>query len=149
MAFEVIPLEPDTITKPAVPSVEPYRITLAGRLFQAGNVSIEEAAEIAGIAPAELEAIFMKRGMITRNKILVCGGAGFIGSNFVHYILEKYPYDDVVVYDKLTYAGNLENLRNAERSPRYAFYQGDIADAEYLDEVIRKERPDYIVNFAA
>jgi len=150
MAFEVIPLEPDTVTRPAViPAAEPYRITLAGKLFQAGHISIDEAAEIAGIAPTELEAIFMKRGMITRNKIMVCGGAGFIGSNFVHYILEKYPYDDVVVYDKLTYAGNLENLRNAERSHRYSFYQGDIADAEYLDEVIRKEHPDFIVNFAA
>ncbi|MYE37952.1 MAG: dTDP-glucose 4,6-dehydratase [Candidatus Spechtbacteria bacterium SB0662_bin_43] len=87
--------------------------------------------------------------MIRQNRILVCGGAGFIGSNFVHYILEKYPYDIVVVYDKLTYAGNKDNLRSVQNNPRYSFYQGDIVDRKTLEMVIEKEHIDYIVNFAA
>ena len=60
--------------------------------------------------------------------ILVTGGAGFIGSNFVHYMLAKYPAYKIVVYDKLTYAGRRENLENAEDSPHFAFVQGDICD---------------------
>ena len=62
--------------------------------------------------------------------ILIAGGAGFIGSNFVRYILDKYPDYRVVVYDKLTYAGNLDNLRDVADDPRYAFVQGDICDAK-------------------
>ncbi len=83
--------------------------------------------------------------------IMVTGGAGFIGSNFVRYMLEKYPGYHIVVYDKLTYAGNLDNLRDvAERfGERYAFERGDIADAARVDEVMRSYGIDTIVNFAA
>jgi dTDP-glucose 4,6-dehydratase len=80
---------------------------------------------------------------------MVTGGAGFIGSNFVHCILQKYPDYHVVVYDKLTYAGNLDNLRDAERNPRYAFVHGDICDAALVEQTIREHRIDAIVNFAA
>jgi len=81
--------------------------------------------------------------------ILVTGGAGFIGSNFVRYMLNKYPDYKAVVYDKLTYAGNLDNLRDVEDDPRYAFVRGDICDAEKVDEVMGQHEIDAIVNFAA
>ncbi len=81
--------------------------------------------------------------------LMVTGGAGFIGSNFVHYILEKYPDYHVVVYDKLTYAGNLDNLRGLEDNPRYAFVRGDICDAELVEQTVREHKIDTIVNFAA
>lgn len=83
--------------------------------------------------------------------LMVTGGAGFIGSNFVRYMLERYPDYRVVVYDKLTYAGNLDNLKDvAERfGDRYAFVRGDIADAKQVRETIREHNVDTIVNFAA
>ena len=81
--------------------------------------------------------------------LLVTGGAGFIGSNFVHYILEKYPDYRVVVLDKLTYAGNLDNLKIVAADPRYAFVQGDICDAAVVDGVMQTYAIDSIVNFAA
>ena len=81
--------------------------------------------------------------------LLITGGAGFIGSNFVHHTLDHHPDYRVVVYDKLTYAGNLDNLRDVADDPRYAFVQGDIADSEQVDQVMREHRIDVIVNFAA
>ncbi len=83
--------------------------------------------------------------------LLITGGAGFIGSNFARYMLEKYPDYRVIVYDKLTYAGNLDNLKDvAERfAGRYAFVRGDIADATKVDEVMQEHAIDAIVNFAA
>ena len=81
--------------------------------------------------------------------LLVTGGAGFIGSNFVHYLLGKYPDCLVVVYDKLTYAGNLDNLRDIADDPRCGFVQGDICDAEDVADVVRERKIGAIVNFAA
>ncbi|HEX3000208.1 MAG TPA: dTDP-glucose 4,6-dehydratase [Armatimonadota bacterium] len=81
--------------------------------------------------------------------LLVTGGAGFIGSNFVHYILNKYPDYGVVVLDKLTYAGNLDNLRDISEGPRYRFVRGDIADAPLVERVVQEAAPWAIVNFAA
>ena len=83
--------------------------------------------------------------------ILVTGGAGFIGCNFVRYMLGKYPDYRIVVYDKLTYAGRLENLQDvAQAHPhRYHFVQGDICDAAQVEETIREHDIDTIVNFAA
>jgi len=81
--------------------------------------------------------------------ILVTGGAGFIGSNLVHFLLEKYPAYSIVVYDKLTYAGNLDNLRDVEQNPRYAFVRGDICDAAAVEQAIRAHKIDTIVNLAA
>ena len=81
--------------------------------------------------------------------ILVTGGAGFIGSNFVHYILEKYPSYNLFVYDKLTYAGNLDNLRGVQDNPRYVFIHGDISDRETVNKVVVSHQIDTIVNFAA
>ena len=80
-------------------------------------------------------------------KILVTGGAGFIGSNFIRYILKNYPEDSVVNFDKLTYAGNLENLKDIEKDKRYSFIKGDICDYEALHKA--SEGIDAIVHFAA
>jgi dTDP-glucose 4,6-dehydratase len=81
--------------------------------------------------------------------LLVTGGAGFIGSNFVLYMLDKYPQYNIIVYDKLTYAGNLENLLSVSDDPRYHFVRGDICDAAVVAETIEKYKIDTIVNFAA
>jgi dTDP-glucose 4,6-dehydratase len=80
-------------------------------------------------------------------RLLVTGGAGFIGSNFVHYWLERHPDDHVVVYDLLTYAGNRASLADLEE--RIAFVHGDVCDAELARSVLRDERIDVVVNFAA
>ncbi|REJ11697.1 MAG: dTDP-glucose 4,6-dehydratase [Bacillaceae bacterium] len=81
--------------------------------------------------------------------LLVTGGAGFIGSNFVRYMLEKYPTYKVVNYDLLTYAGNLENLKDVENHPNYTFVKGDINNRELVDYLVKTHEIDVIVNFAA
>lgn len=81
------------------------------------------------------------------SKVLVTGGAGFIGSNFVLYWVNKYPQDTVVVFDKLTYAGNLENLASIEQKANYIFIQGDIAHPEMVDSVMKDV--EVVVHFAA
>ena len=80
-------------------------------------------------------------------RLLVTGGAGFIGSNFVHYWVDRYPDDHVVVYDLLTYAGNRPNLVDVEG--RTVFVQGDIGDNELVRAVLGREKIDVVVNFAA
>jgi dTDP-glucose 4,6-dehydratase len=79
--------------------------------------------------------------------ILVTGGAGFIGSNFVHHMMGKYPDYKITVLDKLTYAGNLDNLKPVEHDPRYRFVKGDICDAPLVEKLATEV--DAIVNFAA
>lgn len=80
-------------------------------------------------------------------KILVTGGAGFIGSNFIRYMLNKYPDYSIINFDKLTYAGNLENLSDVEKNPNYSFIQGDICDPIAVEKAIAGI--DAIINFAA
>ena len=82
-------------------------------------------------------------------KLLVTGGAGFIGSNFIHYLLDKYPDYHIINYDKLTYAGNLENLENIQEFKNYTFIKGDINNQELLEYVVNTNEVDVIVNFAA
>ena len=82
-------------------------------------------------------------------KILVTGGAGFIGSNFIHYMLNKHPEDEIVNLDLLTYAGNLENLKEVENRPNYKFVRGDIADRAFVFDLFLKEKFDVVINFAA
>ncbi len=82
-------------------------------------------------------------------KILVTGGAGFIGGNFVHYMVNKYPEDEIVNLDLLTYAGNLETLKPVENKPNYRFIRGDIADRKFIMDLFEKEKFDVVINFAA
>lgn len=82
-------------------------------------------------------------------KLLVTGGLGFIGSNFIRLILRKYSDYTVINFDKMTYAGNPENLRDIENNPRYLFVKGDICDEALVNKVIDGEKPDAIINFAA
>jgi len=80
---------------------------------------------------------------------LITGGAGFIGSNFVKYILKTHEDVKVINLDKLTYSGNLDNLKEIEKDPRYKFVKGDIADRNIVEEIFTADRPDILVNFAA
>ncbi|MDO8460994.1 MAG: dTDP-glucose 4,6-dehydratase [bacterium] len=80
-------------------------------------------------------------------KLLITGGAGFIGSNFILYWLKKYPHDSIVNLDALTYAGNLENLKSIEKNPNYTFIQGDICDVKIVEKAM--ENVEIVVNFAA
>ena len=81
--------------------------------------------------------------------IIVTGGAGFIGANFIYYELKAHPGDRIVCLDKLTYAGNLSTLEDALKDPDFAFYKVDICDREAVYAIFEKERPDAVVNFAA
>ncbi len=80
-------------------------------------------------------------------KLLITGGAGFIGANFIHYIFKKYPSYSVINFDALTYAGNLENLAGVEKNPNYRFVKGDITDREMVGDLVKGV--DAIVHFAA
>lgn len=83
-------------------------------------------------------------------KVLITGGAGFIGSNYAHYHFEKYPSDEIVVLDKLTYAGNLDNLKELLKiEDRFKFVQGDISDKKFIEDLFGAEKFDLVVNFAA
>ena len=81
--------------------------------------------------------------------VLVTGGAGFIGSNFVYHMLEKYPDYRIICVDSLTYAGNLSTLEGALKNPNFVFYKTDICDRTEIFSVFEKENPDIVVNFAA
>lgn len=81
--------------------------------------------------------------------VLVCGGAGFIGSNFIRHILSTYPKAKIINLDKLTYSGNLDNLREISHDPRYTFVRGDIADGKKIAAVFKKYTPNHVINFAA
>jgi len=82
-------------------------------------------------------------------KILVTGGAGFIGSNFIYYMLDKHPDYNIVCLDKLTYAGNLKTLKNAMELSNFRFVKGDIADRDTVFPLFSEEKFDVVVNFAA
>ena len=82
-------------------------------------------------------------------KIIVTGGAGFIGGNYIHIMLKKHPEDEIICLDVLTYAGNLETLEPVMKNPKFKFVKGNIADREFVYDLMEKERPDVIVNFAA
>ncbi|MBQ2639493.1 MAG: dTDP-glucose 4,6-dehydratase [Bacilli bacterium] len=82
-------------------------------------------------------------------KFLVTGGAGFIGSNYMHYVVNKYPEDYFVCLDALTYAGNYNNIKDLEGKENYKFVKGDITDREFIDKLFESENFDVVINFAA
>lgn len=82
-------------------------------------------------------------------KIIVTGGAGFIGANFVYYQLKNHPEDEIICLDKLTYAGNLETLDAAQKNPQFTFIRADIADRDAIYKIFDDFKPDIVVNFAA
>ncbi|KKK38936.1 spore coat protein [Mesobacillus campisalis] len=84
-----------------------------------------------------------------KKKLLVTGGAGFIGGNFIHYMMERYPEYKIFNLDALTYAGDLAKHRRLEGNPRYHFIQGDITDHSMMVSLFEKEEFDYVINFAA
>ncbi len=81
--------------------------------------------------------------------IIVTGGAGFIGSNFIFHMLKKYPDDRIICLDKLTYAGNLSTLAPIMDNPNFRFVKADICDREAVYKLFEEEHPDIVVNFAA
>lgn len=82
-------------------------------------------------------------------KIIVTGGAGFIGSNFIYMMLDKYPDYDIICIDSLTYAGNMHTLEEALKNEKFKFYKADIRDRKEIFKIFEEERPDIVVNFAA
>ena len=82
-------------------------------------------------------------------KIIVTGGAGFIGGNFVHYMLNKYPEYEILCVDCLTYAGNMETLAPVMENEKFHFFKIDITNRDAIYELFEKESPDVVVNFAA
>ena len=81
--------------------------------------------------------------------VLITGGAGFIGTNFVYYMLEKHSDYRIICLDCLTYAGNIASLKKASENPNFAFYKTDITDKKAVCDVFEKEKPDIVINFAA
>lgn len=82
-------------------------------------------------------------------KTLITGGAGFIGSNYCHYVVEKYPEEEFVCLDALTYAGNYNNIKSLEEKDNFKFVKGDITDRELVDKLFAEEQFDVVINFAA
>ncbi|MCK9593745.1 MAG: dTDP-glucose 4,6-dehydratase [Methanoregula sp.] len=82
-------------------------------------------------------------------KILITGGAGFIGSNFILHMMNSHPEVGIINLDVLTYAGNLNNLKSVEKNPRYTFIKGDICDPDIVNAIIKKHQVDTIIHFAA
>lgn len=91
----------------------------------------------------------MHEGRSFTMKLLVTGGAGFIGSNFIYHMQEKYPHYEIVCYDLLTYAGHIETLKDAMESPNFRFIRGDIADYRAVFQLFSEETFDTVINFAA
>jgi len=90
-----------------------------------------------------------KANSLNNETVLICGGAGFIGSNFIRFLLAKYPKIYIINFDALTYSGNLANLKDIESDKRYKFVRGDIADEKKIRSVFKKFKPSYVINFAA
>ncbi len=127
------------------------KINIIRGLMDRKSLSKAEAQKLLGLDDKNFSLLFEKSLEISESvkNILVCGGAGFIGSNFVRHMLEAHPNYRIVNYDKLTYAGNLENLRDIENNPNYTFVQGDIIDLEFLNKTIQNHNITHIINFAA
>jgi dTDP-glucose 4,6-dehydratase len=118
--------------------------------YKNDKLTLREALARSGLHSDIFSAIL--RGLnieVKKMNVLVCGGAGFIGSNYVRHMVQKYPNYKIVNLDKLTYAGNPDNLTDIADAPNYKFYKGDIVDQDMIEKVIVDEEIDSIVNFAA
>lgn len=124
------------------------KIDRAIELYKEGRLSVEEISMFLGVDNYEVQSLFYEMGILPKKTLLILGGAGFIGSNFIKHILKKYPHYRIINYDKLTYAGNPQNLKEVENDPRYVFIHADIADMERLEQIF-KSGVDFVVNFAA
>lgn len=91
----------------------------------------------------------VKKGSVVDMSILVTGGAGFIGSNYMHYVVNKYKEDYFVCLDALTYAGNYNNIKDLEGKDNFKFVKGDITDRDFIDKLFAEEKFDTVINFAA
>jgi|SRR3989344_478547 len=125
------------------------KLNLLALLFQEGRISLGEISALTNTAEEKIKEMLIQNGLIKTSTILVCGGAGFIGSNFIQHMLEKYPQYRIINYDKLTYAGNMDNLVNVEKDSRYTFIKGDITDMETIERIVEEYGVEYIINFAA
>ena len=115
----------------------------AARMTKTARFVIDYTTAVAGLFSSAAAA---RKDM---RKILVTGGAGFIGSNFVRFWIEKHPRDRIVCLDKLTYAGNLDNLKEIDAHDSYSFVHGDICDCALVDRLFREEKIDTVIHFAA
>ena len=84
-----------------------------------------------------------------QKKYIITGGAGFIGANFIHYLIQAEPESKILNLDKLTYAGNSASLKTIEKHPRYSFIKGDICDDQLIEQIVNDFKPSTIVHFAA
>lgn len=129
------------------------KINIVRDLFYNGRLSKREAGVVLGLDKENIDLLFgnfnQRNSFGGARNVLVTGGAGFIGSNFIHYILAKYPHYKIINLDLLTYAGNLDNLRDIEDNPNYRFVKGDICYEELVDKIVKEEKIDLIVHFAA
>ena len=126
------------------------RVRLAVKLYKEHEIEIGEAIKMSGLQAEIFSSVLRGQGIeIRQMNILVCGGAGFIGSNFVRHMVKTYPNYKIVNLDKLTYAGNIENLADISHYTNYKFYRGDIVDQQLVEMIIQEEEIDAIVNFAA
>lgn len=127
------------------------RFSMLEDLYKKGKISLEEISVLSEVPLARLKDYFNKQEDEVRAKktLLIAGGAGFIGSNFARLMHAKYKNYTIVNYDKLTYAGNPDNLKELEKSSRYVFVKGDICDEKGVMDVFEKYKPDLVINFAA
>ena len=129
----------------------PVRVLPDFRDILAGSLSIEQLRQWRPTHNYAVQSLSSNNAKPLLQNILVTGGAGFIGSNFVRFMLEKYPNYRIIVLDKLSYAGNPDNLKDLKQNfgEHYVFVRGDICDPEQVSEVMRNYEIDAIVNFAA
>jgi dTDP-glucose 4,6-dehydratase len=126
------------------------KINLLRDLFTNKHISKQDICMLMGIDDFNFSKLFGNEEDGQKlTAVLVCGGAGFIGSNFVRHMVENYPDIKIVNYDKLTYAGNLDNLLSICNKKNYSFVQGDVIDLELLNKVMSENKISHVINFAA
>lgn len=127
------------------------RFSILEDLYKKGKINLQEISVLSEVDLGRLKSYFgmQEDDLKAKKTLLVAGGAGFIGSNFVRLMHGKYKNYTVVNYDKLTYAGNPDNLKDIEKSPRYVFVKGDICDEKSVNNVFGTHKPDLVINFAA